>query len=403
MAQIIQFARKTTIVSSYEAAIVALNAVKFYAGMPAWVGYKDGAETYYLLAIGVPSIGAEGEVGATAYHIVSKTQDATIIDRIKVDGDGTKFLNDAGEYVKLDTGVISVNGKTGVVTVIEGALEEGVTVKGVSFGSISDGTVLPKGMTLTEFVKKMFIKQIPPTYTQPTIAFTSPVNQTKEAGEVLNLSVAAKFTQNDAGALTELRLTRSVGGAAPETIASGTANPATYAETTTKIGDNSVVYGASATYAEGAVKNDNLGSPYPTGHIVAGTKNASNVTITGKRKMFFGSFKDATTVLDSTAIRGLKSVLNPQASTVVQYAQFPVAAGDIKFVIAIPKSYGRGIKEVLQNAEGFNLNVTANFVKQSTSIQVEGANGFTAVDYDVYVWTSAAAFSAADSFKVSLK
>ena len=46
---------------------------------------------------------------------------------------------------------------------------------------------------------------------------------------------------------------------------------------------------------------------------------------------------------------------------------------------------------------------TPYFVKQGAAVQVEGANGYTAADYDVYVWTPAAAFSDPDAFEVTLK
>lgn len=404
--QKIQFARRPEVVSNYEAAIAALNALTFYAGMPAWIGYTEGDSTMYLLAIGLPTLTAEGATGDTAYAVVCKTADSTIIDRIKVDGDGTKFLADNGEYVSIEAGVVSVNGKTGVVTVIEGMLTEAVTAKGVTVGNISDGTVLSANMTFTEFVKKMLVKRIPASYTQPTVAFTKPKSQTVEVGTTINTQVALAFTKNDAGDLTNMVINRKIGNQAQEQVVTGSTSPLTYQESTSVVGDAAtdatVVYSGSATYADGPVKNDNLGQPDAAGQIKAGTKNATSVTYTGKRKMFFGAFTNPSQSLDSAALRGLSSVLNPTASTKINYSQFGVEAGTQKFIIALPKSYGRGIAKVLQQANGFNLDVTSNFVKQGTAVQVEGANGYTAVDYDVYVWTPAAAFSDPDAFEVTL-
>lgn len=405
--QKIQFSRRATIVSNYEAAIAALNELRFYPGMPAFIGYTVGEGTMYLLAVGKPDIGAEGATGADAYAIISRTSDASIIDRIKVDGDGTKFLNDKGEYVSIDAGVVSVNGKTGVVTVIEGMLTEGVTAKGVTVGNITDGTVLANGMTFTDFVKKMLVKRIPATYTQPSVAFTQPNSQTVEVGTTISAAVTLKFTKNDAGNLTNMVINRKIGNQAQEKVAEGATNPLVYQESTTVVGDAAtdatVVYSGSATYAEGTIKNDNLGEASPSGHIEAGTKNATSVTYTGKRKMFFGAFTNPSQELNSGVLRGLSAVLNPTSGTKINYSSFGVEAGTQKFVIALPKSYGRGIAKVLQQANGFNLDVTSNFVKQGTAVKVEGLNGYTAADYDVYVWTPAAAFSDPDAFEVTLK
>lgn len=405
--QKIQFSRRATIVSNYAAAVAALNELLFYPGMPAFIGYTEGEGTMYLLAIGKPNNSAEGATGADAYAVVSRTSDASIIDRIKVDGDGTKFLNDQGEYVSIQAGVVSVNGKTGVVTVIEGMLTEGVTAKGVTVGNITDGTVLANGMTFTEFVKKMLVKRIPATYTQPSVAFTQPKSQTVEVGTTISAAVTLKFTKNDAGNLTNMVINRKIGNQAQEQVAQGATDPLVYQESTTVVGDAAtdatVVYSGSATYAEGVIKNDNLGEPSPSGHIEAGTKNAASVTYTGKRKMFFGAFTNPSQELNSKVLRGLSAVLNPTSGTKINYSSFGVEAGTQKFVIALPKSYGRGIAKVLQQANGFNLDVTSNFVKQGTAVQVEGLNGYTAVDYDVYVWTPAAAFSDPDAFEVTLK
>ena len=98
----------------------------------------------------------------------------------------------------------------------------------------------------------------------------------------------------------------------------------------------------------------------------------------------------------------MRSKLNPIAGTSIGYSEFPVAAGDQIFVIAIPTSYNRTIRQVLQNANGFNLNVTEKFVKQSSTVLVEGVNGYTSVEYDVYIWDPGTAFSDPDSFKIDI-
>lgn len=406
----IKFSRKATIVSNYEAAIAALNNLTFYAAMPAYIGYLDGDATYYLLAVGLPTIGASGASGSSAYSIICKTKDAEVLERFKFDGDGTKFLADNGEWVNIESGVISVNERTGAVTVVEGMLLEPITVAGVTVGNITTGTELPVGMTFTEFIKQMMIKQIPPTYSAPSVAFTAPTsNSTLEVGTTINLTLTSKFTQNDAGAVATdgHKITRKVGNGSATVVATGSAATLSFTENSTVVGDASadatVVYNSSVTYAQGPIKQDNLGEDYPTGRIEAGTKNASSTrTVTGKRCMFFGSFAPGAWDATSAKIRSMRSKLNPIAGTSIGYSEFPVAAGDQIFVIAIPTSYNRTIRQVLQNANGFNLNVTEKFVKQSSTVLVEGVNGYTSVEYDVYIWDPGTAFSDPDSFKIDI-
>ena len=94
--------------------------------------------------------------------------------------------------------------------------------------------------------------------------------------------------------------------------------------------------------------------------------------------MFYGPMTtDA--ALDSTTIRGLKH----EAASKKPITTFGAGAGAKKVVIACPAEYN--VTKVLMPS-AMNADATANFVKQAGTVNVEGAEGYTAVPYTVWVY-----------------
>jgi hypothetical protein len=94
--------------------------------------------------------------------------------------------------------------------------------------------------------------------------------------------------------------------------------------------------------------------------------------------MFYGPMTtDA--ALDSTTIRGLKH----EAANKKPITTFGAGAGAKKVVIACPAGYN--VTKVLMPS-AMNADATANFVKQAGTVNVEGAEGYTAVPYTVWVY-----------------
>lgn len=138
----------------------------------------------------------------------------------------------------------------------------------------------------------------------------------------------------------------------------------------------------SITHNEGAVPKTNLGNPYAGGKIAAGTKSAkAPQTLVGVRHMFYGPMTtDAE--LNSENIRKLT---HSQAKTGT-ISTFGAGAGAVKVVVAVPTNMNV-TKALMPSA--MNADVTARFVKQAGSVQVEGAEGFTAAAYNVWVYQPA--------------
>ena len=66
---------------------------------------------------------------------------------------------------------------------------------------------------------------------------------------------------------------------------------------------------------------------------------------------------------------------------------FGAGAGAKKVVVAVPAGY-KVTKVLMPSA--MSADATASFIKQNTQVQVEGAEGYAATAYDVWVYQPAA-------------
>lgn len=275
--------------------------------------------------------------------------------------------------------------------VVEQELTEDITVTGTSVGGITDGEILPTGTHWKDIFKKMLIKQIPPAYTAPTLSLSvSGAANNVEAGTNIDLSSTATYTQNDGGAATVVRFFKAgtVIAGADDAVA-----PYAYDEGVFQIGDTSIDYKAEADYGDGPVKNDNLGQPYPTGQILAGTATSNTVYFRGQRNMFYGVDNPDNLSSSIRVLTGKK--LNPVNGTKIT---INIPAGTTKVTFAYPATL-RDVSSV-KYVEGSNAEVKGNFVL--TSVNVEGANAFTAVANKVYEYTPAAPFNGTATYEVTI-
>lgn len=337
-------------------------------------------------------------------------EERTKVGKISTAGDGTKVLTDNGTYTSVDdiatkdytdlSNKPQVNGvelsgdkdndtlKITGNTVHVGGEEFTVQLgDGASVGGVKTGDVIKTTDDLYSVLKKLLVKQVPPTYTQPVVGINvSGVNTTVEIGTKVTVSLTSTFTQNDAGEVTGVTYKLGATEIGTET-AVGTAH--SY-EFTAVEGAN--IFSNVVAYGEGAIKNDNLGQAYPTGHIAAGSKTASK-TITGVRASFYKSSVDAIPAASSADIRVLSQTLGLKKGSVIN---IPIAQGDKNVVFAYPASLG-DVATVLQTTS--NLDVKGSFVK--STVTVEGANGAAGVVYNVYSYSALAGLNA-DTFKVTI-
>ena len=152
---------------------------------------------------------------------------------------------------------------------------------------------------------------------------------------------------------------------------------------------------AIATHGAGVTAKDNLGDDSnPPVSISAGTKEKTTGAYTPYRNYFYGATTEKHT-LDSAYVRGLTKSNKAYAAGTVT---INVPAGAQRVAIACLASKA-GVTKVI-NETAMNADVTSTFV-QST-VQVEGANGYTAQEYKVWVFEPAVPYENAATLKVTL-
>lgn len=239
-----------------------------------------------------------------------------------------------------------------------------------------------KGKNVEQVFSSLMAQEANPTASQPSVAFNSQSGGgTFEIGSKHNLAYNAKlnaggYTYGPATGITAASWTASCTGVTE------TKDTATGTFEDVVATDTQKVVTVTASYNDGAIPVTNLGNPYPAAQIKAGNKSATCCTLKGVRYMFYGVMT-ADTELDSAAIRGLS---NKEAAAKKTLNTFTAGEGAVKVVVALPAGYNV-TKVTLPSAMG--ADATADFVKQSATVQVEGAEGYTAAAYNIWVFKPA--------------
>lgn len=237
-----------------------------------------------------------------------------------------------------------------------------------------------KGKNVEQVLSSLMAQEANPTKSNPAVSFTTQTNfGTFEIGTKKNLVYACSlsaggYTYGPATGITAQSWSVTCNGETKET-ASGTFENVVAEATAKKIT-------ASAQYGDGAIPVTNLGNAYPAGQIKAGTASKDSNSLVGVRHMFYGVVKSADFALDSAHIRGLKH----EAAAKKTISTFTAGDGALKVVVACPAGYNV-TKVTLPSAMG--ADATADFVKQAGTVQVEGAEGYTAAAYSVWVFEPA--------------
>lgn len=251
------------------------------------------------------------------------------------------------------------------------------------------------GKNVTQVLSSLMAQEANPSKTNPAVTLNVTGEGTYEIGTKKTLTYTASMS---AGSYTYGPAT----GITPTSWKVSCTGFATGSEKTTATGtwenvvaENAPKYvTAVATYGDGAIPVTNLGNPYAAGQIKAGSANKSSSGIKGVRYMFWGPMTE-NAALDSAAIRGLKY---NKATGTGALTTFGAGAGAVKVVVAVPA--GRKITKVIMPS-ALNADVTALFVKQGTQVQVNGAEGYAATAYDVYVYQPAS-IDAGETYTVTI-
>ena len=261
------------------------------------------------------------------------------------------------------------------------------------------GTIPSKGKNLSEVFEAMFVKEQNPTTTQPSVNLTFSQAGAYEVGSVVSPSYSATFNAGsytygpETGVtVTSWEISDTAGNTA--STASGSFADVTVTDTT------NYKITAKANHTEGAIPLTNKKNEYAAGQIAAGNKSKVSSAITGYRSFFYGVLDTSSTEapLTSEIVRGLTNGGAYNASKTFTLNGSAIAK---RIVIAIPSNSTRaGLKEVILTS-AMNTPVTDSYVKTTSAVQVEGVNGATAIDYNVYVYEPAA-IDAGEVHKITL-
>lgn len=278
------------------------------------------------------------------------------------------------------------------------SISSAITVElgsGGTLGGYKTGDSIASGTSIETVIKKLLAKQIPPTYTAPTVSLTNNNGTAAgnyEIGTIISPKLKATYNQNDGGNLTEINI---IG------IASGVTSPlSTEIESFTL--ENTIQYRASVTYEAGPIKNDNLGDPYPTGSIAAGTKYSSYMKFNPYRSGYFYGILDTSSSevpLTSAIIRNGTRKNGAYGSGNLPLISASSVTGRKRIFVACPATNTGVTKVIMPSA--MNADCTSDFILQEDTVMVEGANGYTSIAYKVWVYEPAA-ISDDQTFTVTL-
>ena len=244
------------------------------------------------------------------------------------------------------------------------------------------GTFAVKGKSIKQGISQLIAKEANPTAIKPAVSFTTQSGfGTYEIGTKKTLAYAASlsagsYTYGPATGITAQSWSVSCTGVTdPKTTASGS-----FANVVAEASAKTIT--AKATYNQGAMPKTNMGNDYAAARIAAGEASKTSNSLVGVRYMFYGPLtSDA--ALNSATIRGLSK---KEAAAKKTLATFGAGAGAVKVVVAVPSGYN--VTKVLMPS-AMNADATASFVKQADKVNVEGAEGYAAAAYDVWVYKPA--------------
>lgn len=316
---------------------------------------------------------------------------------------------------------VSITGNVDADKVI---LQDNITMAGnyTQFGNLTknaDGTATlsSKGKSVLDVFTEILSKRLQPTITaQPSISgFNLSGAKAVEAGTSLasaaytagNLNPGSYQYGPETGVTASNWVVQRITDGGTEQIASVDAASLSAGSDNNGgngfiIGDQggenvvaSLKYKAIATHGAGVTANDNLGSASdPAVNTASGTKEKTTGAYTPYRNYFYGATTEKPTV-DSAYIRGLTKSNKAYAAGTLT---INVPAGAQRVVIACIAGK-TGVTKVI-NETAMNADVTSTFTQ--SSVNVEGAEGYTAVAYNVWVFEPAVPYENAATLKVTL-
>ena len=259
-----------------------------------------------------------------------------------------------------------------------------------TIGATGSKTLATTGKNVKQVLDLLFAEEKNPSVTQPSVGITLNEAGAKEVGTSVTPSYKVAFNKGkyEFGPDTGVTATYAVSDTASHSATTATGSFAAFTVEPTTNYKVSV----TATHTAGADPVSNLGNGRGDLKITAGEKTATSAAITGYRGWFQGYYNGTDALADATAITSTKlrafGVKNGTFDTTMntnkmQQMFFAAPAGTVKTL-------------TVSNA----VNGAPQTVKKTT-VSVEGANNYQAIDYDLYYVANATAESGDSKFTIA--
>lgn len=251
------------------------------------------------------------------------------------------------------------------------------------------------GLNMTGLFENAFSEDINPNITQPSVTLNAPEIKAYEVGTTVTPTYTAtlnpgSYEYGPATGIVATSWSVTDGSQTLET-ASGSFSELTVGD------DTNYSITATAQYGDGTVPETALGNQYTAGQIKAGSKSATKSKISGYRNGFYGTLTSKEGTINSAMVRGLATKTGKTPATGnVWNISVPIGALRVMF------AYPANLPEVssIQDVNGMNAEIKSSFTQ--TQVNVEGASGYTGVDYRVYYLDFANANDTQNTYKVTL-
>lgn len=271
-----------------------------------------------------------------------------------------------------------------------------ITTTAIGNISLTNGqaTIAAEGKNLKEVFDTIFVKEQYPTVIMPSVSLTFNQVKSYEVGTSVTPSYVASLNEGsysygpETGIVaTEWLVEDSEGnslntsiGTFPEIIVTD---------------DTSYSITATATYDAGTIPVTNLKNPYTEGQINAGNAVATKGNITGYRNSFFGTLTNKNE-LSSDIIRNLTSSGKAYVNGSSVKVDIPIGAYRVVF------AYPANLQDItsITDTNGLGAEIKTGFTQ--TLLDVEGYNGYEAIQYKVYYIDYANANDTANSYTFTI-
>ena len=270
----------------------------------------------------------------------------------------------------------------------------------VAVGNIAlnngQATVPVAGKNLVEWWNAIFLKEKNPTITQPSVSVSMPQAKAYEVGTTVTPSFSATLNPGNYQYGPATGITASSWAISDTADHSADTNTGSFDAFQVEDGTNYRIT-AVAQYGDGAIPKTNTGNDYASGQIKAGSKTGNSGYITGFRAGFYGVLSTKDGAIDSALVRSLG---NKTSAAPAQNNTWSInlTAGTQRVVFAYPATL-RDVSSV-KDVNGMNAEIKTAFTKYD--VDVEGAEGYTAASYKVYVYDLAEAITTPNTFTVTI-